>query len=338
MNSIALDTRITDDAHIDFDYDVVVVGGGPTGCSAGIFTARHGLDTVIFDRGNAALKRAAYIENYLGFPGGIHIETLYDLMHDHARDAGCAYVPDMVEAVTHADGDSDGGTDADCDGFVVETTDGERVTTRYVVAASWYDGEYMRPLGGDEMFEEHDHGDGEVHEHFDPDYSDEDGRTPIDGLYVAAPAGERNAQAIVAAGTGAHVARCLLEDYRRELGFPEAVTAHYDWLRRESELSGEWATRDRWREWFHAQLPEDDPAHDYDEDADYDERLVELREAYLDRAFRTQVAPDEVEARWEEGQDRLLDYIDDERILERARRLEADSQSDEAATQSEEAR
>ncbi|WP_410767412.1 NAD(P)/FAD-dependent oxidoreductase [Haloferax sp. DFSO60] len=312
MSSIEFDTHVADGATAEFDYDVVIVGGGPTGCSAGIFTARHGLDTVIFDRGNAALKRAAYVENYLGFPGGVHIETLYDLMHDHARSVGCAYVPDMVESVTHADGD----------GFVVETMDDERVTTRYVLAASWYDGEYMRPLGGDEMFEAHDHGDGDVHEHFDPDYSDKNGRTPIDGLYVAAPAGERNAQAIIAAGTGAHVARCLLEDYRQELGFPAGVAPHYDWLRRESELTGEWATRDRWREWFHGQLAADGAAHDYDEDAEYDERLVELREAYIDRAFRTQVEAEEIETRWKRGQARLLDYIDDDQILERAREIE----------------
>lgn len=52
----------------DFDYDVVIVGGGPAGCSAGVFTGRYGLDTVIFDRGRSSLRRCAYLENYLGFP------------------------------------------------------------------------------------------------------------------------------------------------------------------------------------------------------------------------------------------------------------------------------
>ncbi|EJN60563.1 NAD(P)/FAD-dependent oxidoreductase [Halogranum rubrum] len=303
----------SDGADSTLDYDVVVVGGGPSGCSAGVFTARYGLDTVVFDRGKAALRRAAYVENYLGFPAGVGIETLYDLMHDHAEEVGCEYVPDLVESVERreAEGEESGG-------FVVQTQEGRTVSTRYVVAASWYDGEYLRPLGGSEMFEEHSHGD-EVHEHFDPDYADDDGRTPVDGLYVVAPAGERNAQAIIAAGQGAYVARCLLEDHRHEEGLPSTVDRHYDWLRPDSEFSGEWGDRERWREWFDDQ---------FDEAEVSDERLAELRERYIDRAFETRLSDEEVEAREVRGQKRLLDHVDDDLILERARELAAEQQAE----------
>lgn len=51
----------------DSEFDVVIVGGGPAGCSAGVFCAREGLDTVIFDRGRSSLQRCAHLENYLGF-------------------------------------------------------------------------------------------------------------------------------------------------------------------------------------------------------------------------------------------------------------------------------
>lgn len=30
-------------------HDVIVVGGGPAGCSAALFAARYGLDTVVFE-------------------------------------------------------------------------------------------------------------------------------------------------------------------------------------------------------------------------------------------------------------------------------------------------
>jgi len=43
------------------------------------------VETAIFDRGRSSLKRCAHLENYPGFPGGIDIETLYDLFHDHAE-------------------------------------------------------------------------------------------------------------------------------------------------------------------------------------------------------------------------------------------------------------
>ncbi|GAA0655148.1 NAD(P)/FAD-dependent oxidoreductase [Salarchaeum japonicum] len=268
--------------------DVVVVGGGPTGCSAGVFTARYGLDTVVFDRGNAALARAAFIENYPGFPAGIDTETLRDLLHDHAETAGADLVSDMVESVAERE-----------DGFLVETQEGRRVETRYVVAAAWYDGGYLREMLGDEAFHEHEH-DGETHEHFDPEYADPDGRVGVEGLYVAAPAGERNAQAIVAAGTGAHVARELIADHRANEGYPEGVREHYDWLRPDSEFAGDWGERERWREWYDDRTP--DGADD------------DLREQYIDDAFATRRGPDEIAELRERAHDRLLEHIDDDRI------------------------
>ncbi|MFH5797165.1 FAD-dependent oxidoreductase [Haladaptatus sp. CMAA 1911] len=296
----------------EFDYDVVIAGGGPTGCSAGLFTARYGLDTVIFDRGNSSIQRCAYLENYLGFPAGIDIGTLYALMHDHAEEAGCELVSDMVESV-----------DRDGDGFLVETQDGDTVTAERVVAAARYDADFLRPLDdAEEMFVTHSHG-GEEHEHFDRDYPDEDGTTPIDGLYVAAPAGDAEAQAIISAGQGARVARTILAEVRRERGFPDDIADHWDWIRRDANLTGEWADPDRWREWFDERTPDD---HDLDE-----ERLVELREQEIDRKFATYLSDEEIDRRVERGQKRLLEHIDDERILDAARDIEAERQASETS-------
>jgi len=282
--------------------DVVVVGGGPAGCSAGVFTARYGLDTLVFDRGSAALRRCAFVENYPGFPGGVDVPTLLDLFRDHAREAGCDRVEDTVEAVERPDDGGDGDGDG---GFVVETQDGRRVRATYVLAAAWYDGSYLRPVVGDDGFEAHDHH-GETEERFDPEYADGDGRTPVGGLYVASPAGGRSAQVVVAAGNGAHVARSLLEDHKRQRGFPDGVAPHYDWRRPESEFGGEWGDRDRWREWFEAEAGDDHGLRD--------DRFAELREAYVDRAFDTRMTDEAVEARTEAGYHRLLDHVDDEYI------------------------
>jgi hypothetical protein len=280
----------------DDERDVVVVGGGPAGCSAGVFTARYGLDTLVFDRGNAALQRCAFVENYPGFPGGVDVPTLLALFRDHAETAGCDSVEETVETVDRP---------ADGEGFVVEVQDGRRVRATYVLAAAWYDGSYLRPVVGDDAFEVHDH-DGETHERFDPEYADADGRTPVDGLYVASPAGGRSAQVVIAAGNGAHVARGLLADHKRARDFPDGVAPHYDWKRPESEFSGEWSDRDRWREWFEAEAGDD---HGLDDD-----RFAELREAYIDRAFDTKMTDEEIERQTKEGYHRLLDHVDDEYI------------------------
>lgn len=298
---------------------VVIVGGGPAGCSAGIFTARYGLDTIIFDRGKAALPRSAFLANYPGFPGGIDIETFYNLIHDHAIEAGCDLVEESVVSIGQSPNSGGSRESEQSQSFRVETQSGTIVHADRVIAAAWYDGEYLRPLAGEGGFEMHEHH-GEMHEQFRRDYADADGRTPIESLYVAAPNDGRNAQVITSAGQGAHVARSLIADHRQDMGFEgDVLTAHFDWLRPEAEFTGEWADRDRWREWFGNELPED---HGLDQS-----RLDELREAYLDRAFETKLTDQEIKERRETAHRRLLHHLDDELILERARELRADSEA-----------
>ena len=279
------------------DVDVAIVGGGPAGCSAGVFTARYGFETVIFDRGRSSLRRCAHLENYPGFPAGIDVETFYELLHDHAARAGCGIVPTLVEAVERGDG-----------GFVLETQDGRRVTAERVVAATRYGGEYLSSLD-DAMFEDDENG------RFDRSYATEDGRTAINGLYVASPSAASDRQAIIAAGRGARTAHALIADARRERGYPDALAEQYDWLRREGELTGEWRERERWREWFDERAPDDWSG----------ERRAARREAAIDRRLAEFLPAAERERRAADGHDRLLDHIDDERILARAREIERES-------------
>ncbi|QKY21076.1 NAD(P)/FAD-dependent oxidoreductase [Halolamina sp. CBA1230] len=278
------------------DRDVVIVGGGPSGSAAAVFTARYGLDTVVYDRGNAALARAAFVENYPGFPGGIDPETLTDLFHDHIDAVGATRVPDLVESV-----------ERDGEAFRVETAEGEELTARYVVAAAWYDASYLQPLDTDGgMFETEEHH-GEEHELLDRSFPDSDGSTPIEGLYVAAPTEHRNAQAITAAGHGAHVARTLLQDRREAEGLAGEVAPVYDWLRPESEFSGDWAERERWETWFDNEM----------EDSDLDDEAIErLRERYIDRAFATERSPEEIEELRHEGHRRLAGHLDTTAVLD----------------------
>ncbi|MFP4554961.1 MAG: FAD-dependent monooxygenase [Actinomycetota bacterium] len=286
------------EANGELDRKVVIVGGGPAGCSAGIFTARYGLDTVVFDRGNSALQRCAFLENYPGFPAGIDVDVFHDLLHAHLKEAGGERVPELVESVRRS---------GERPGFRIETQGGQRVTARYVIAAAWYDGSYLRNLGEEAMYSIQEHH-GDTEERFNPDYPHDDGRTPVDGLYVASPSGGRSTQTIVAAGNGAHVARSLIEDLRRESGYTGGVAPHYDWLRPDAEFSGEWADRDRWREWFENELPDD---HDLTE-----AELVELREQYIDAAFATRLDNETVAARSERGLSRLVEELGAERVLE----------------------
>jgi flavin-dependent dehydrogenase len=281
------------------DHDVVIVGGGPAGCSAGVFTARAGLDTVIFDRGRSSVKRCAHLENYLGFPAGIDIETLYGLMHDHAETAGCELVADMVESVTERDGE----------GFRVSPQEGPAVTARRVVAATRYDGEYLRGLDEDAaMFETHDT-DGEEYETFDGSYADHDGTTPVEGLYVASPSEEADMQVIVAAGRGARVARRVIADARIDEGWWEDAAIGKDWVRREAELDEEWTDRETWVEWFDDYHGERAPV------SPDSERFQRVREAAIDESRGSYVTPDEIETRGAAGRRRLAGHLDAEAVV-----------------------
>ena len=288
------------DTRTETEYDVVVVGGGPAGCSAAVFTARYGLDTVVFDRGRSSIQRCAHLENYLGFPAGVDVETLYGLMHDHIREAGGELVADLVESVSLAG-----------EGFAVETEEGRRVTTRRVVAATRYDSEYLRPLGDGAMFETD--GESGTQERFDRTYPASDGTTPFDGLYVTSPSEETDRQAIVAAGRGARVGLAVVRDVRRAEGVPDAVAPHYDWLRREATLDSEWDDRDRWREWYDVKRP----------DGVDDDRWEAVRERDIDRRRGTYLSNARIERRRERGQRRLLDHVDDSLVGRRAREIES---------------
>jgi hypothetical protein len=259
-------------------YDVAVVGGGPAGCSAGVFAARAGLETVIYDRGRSSLRQCAHLENYLGFPGGIDVETFYELSHAHAEAAGCELRRDLVESV-----------DRDGDGFVVDPQERAPVTADRVIAATRYDPEYLRGLD-DGMFETFEH-DGESRERFDREYPGRDGSTPVGGLYVASPSTEADTQAIMAAGRGARVAQQLIADARIAAGWWEAVADSVDWVRREANRTDEWADRDRWVAYFDAHYGENAPV---DTDSD---RFERVREEYIDEALAAYITEAEIERR-----------------------------------------
>src|SRR5512136_476890 len=72
------------------EYDIVIIGGGPAGLTAGLYAARAGLKSVIIERGafGGQMNNARMVENYPGFPKGIAGVELGSLMQEQAAKHG----------------------------------------------------------------------------------------------------------------------------------------------------------------------------------------------------------------------------------------------------------
>ena len=71
-------------------FDVIIIGGGPGGYTAALYTARAGLDTVVLEKLSAGGQMAltTQIDNYPGFPEGIDGFTLGENMQQGAERFG----------------------------------------------------------------------------------------------------------------------------------------------------------------------------------------------------------------------------------------------------------
>ena len=71
-------------------YEVIIIGGGPGGLTAGLYTSRAGLKTLLVERGmfGGQIVNAQRVDNYPGFPEGISGFELASLMHQQATKYG----------------------------------------------------------------------------------------------------------------------------------------------------------------------------------------------------------------------------------------------------------
>ena len=114
-------------------YDVIIIGGGPAGLTAGLYTSRAGLKSLLLERGalGGQMVNARLVENYPGFPEGISGPELGSLMHHQAIRYGLEVVTAEVTGTTQGQL------------YSVSTTEGNFEATVVIIAA----GSEYRKLG-----------------------------------------------------------------------------------------------------------------------------------------------------------------------------------------------
>ncbi|WP_115865028.1 FAD-dependent oxidoreductase [Halorussus litoreus] len=175
--------------------EVAIVGGGPAGLSAGLFTAKNDLDTVVFDTDETWMHKA-HLFNYLGIDSMDGTEFVED-----AREQAEGFDADMRvgEEVTAVERVGDG----DAGGFTVTTDDAEYDAT-YVVFATGTDTDLLEDLGVE--FTDEDL--------VDVDLSME---TSVDGAYATgAMIRNQEWQAVISAGDGGAAALDILSNEKGE--------------------------------------------------------------------------------------------------------------------------
>ncbi len=84
---------------MDKVYDLIILGAGPAGLSAGIYAARSGLSTLLIEQGipGGQIMNTSEIENYPGqMPEGETGATLVSRMSTQARQFGAEFMTDSI--------------------------------------------------------------------------------------------------------------------------------------------------------------------------------------------------------------------------------------------------
>ena len=108
-------------------YDVIIVGAGPAGISASLYTVRRNLKTLIIYKEKSALEKSTKIENYYGFENGINVVNLYKTGIKQAQNIGAKIIKDEVTniQIDYLNGDNNNNNNNKGQIFKVQTLNNE---------------------------------------------------------------------------------------------------------------------------------------------------------------------------------------------------------------------
>jgi len=177
-------------------YEIAIIGAGPAGASAAIFTARAGKQTVMFESNKGMTKRA-WFENHYGIAeiGG---PDLVDIGKQQAQKSGAELKEETVQSISPIDGG----------GFEL-TTDGGSYQAKHILFATGVLTDLAESAGiatkpGTEP---------RIKTVIDVDAM---GKTNIDGIWAAGTVAGVSVHSIITAGDGAKAAINIISELNGE--------------------------------------------------------------------------------------------------------------------------
>ncbi|WP_026702663.1 FAD-dependent oxidoreductase [Salibacterium aidingense] len=177
-------------------YDVIVVGGGPAGASAAIFTAKAGKKTLVLDN-EQSMTKAAWVENHYGAPA-VEGPELLKTGREQAENFGAEFVNTQVNRVEKVDNQR----------VNVETEDGEYEAAHVILT-----------IGGNTKLAETSGI--KTTEGTEPRIKsiidvDDKGKTSVVGVWAAGTAAGVSVHTIITSGDGAKTAINVLTEMNGE--------------------------------------------------------------------------------------------------------------------------
>ncbi|MFT8870969.1 MAG: FAD-dependent oxidoreductase [Sporolactobacillus sp.] len=177
-------------------YDVIIIGAGPAGQSAAIFTARAGLSTLVLDN-EKGLTRRALLKNHYGLIEASG-NTLIAAGKQQVDAAGAIIKKAHVTGITK---------EANC--LTITDDDGNTYTAHQIILATGANAALAKAVGlqikdGREKY---------VNTII---AADSEGHTSVDGIWAAGVAAGVSVHTIVTSGDGAKTAINLISELKGE--------------------------------------------------------------------------------------------------------------------------
>ena len=103
--------------------NVIIIGNGPAGISAALYTARAGVETTIIGRDLGSLNKAEKIENYYGLSQAVSGKDLAIIGINQAKSVGAKYIEEQVVGILYYE-----------EKFVVQTNKDGYATDSVIIA------------------------------------------------------------------------------------------------------------------------------------------------------------------------------------------------------------